>query len=208
LRIFTAFRPNRVYREEHVDRLAKQVKEYSGLDLDVVDDSPYKGWWCKMSLYREVGPVLFFDLDTVIVGDLEPMMRACEEHEFIMLEKFQRPYIQKRIGTSGVLGWKGDVKWILDRFEVNPESVMSRLQGDDQFLYDEVVSFTTYWQHLNPDWIRSYKIHMRKVNTPLPKECSVVCFHGVPKQWDINPNTGKSYEDEVRSRVYEFSSSK
>lgn len=201
MKILTAFKQSSVYHEAHVDRLAKQVKEYSGIDLIVIDDSPYDGWWCKISCFREHGPVLFFDLDTIIVGDLEPMMKACEENEFILLEKFQKPYIQNRRGTSGVMGWKGDMRFMLEDFEKNEKKYRTEYVGDDQYEYDRVVDFTTYWQVLNPEWIRSYKIHLRKVNTRLHPECRVVCYHGKPKGWQLNPATGKTYDEEVRSRI-------
>lgn len=50
-----------------------------------VQDNP--GFWNKIELFRPglwSGPVLFLDLDTVITGDLAPIIQHCQGQEFLM----------------------------------------------------------------------------------------------------------------------------
>lgn len=52
----------------------------------------WPGWWSKMELFRpdiDVPDMLYFDLDTMILGDIEPLL---EEDRFLMLRDWLRPH--------------------------------------------------------------------------------------------------------------------
>ena len=65
-------------------------------------ETDWPGWWAKIELFRLVGTVLYFDLDTVITGNLDEI--ASYPHTFTMLNdvgRYTRP-------MSGVMAWDGD----------------------------------------------------------------------------------------------------
>jgi hypothetical protein len=141
----------------------------------------WPGWWSKIELFKLQGPVLYFDLDTAIVGDLGDMAHAASAHEIVALRDFYR--LGDGIG-SGVLAWRDDVAAIYRRFAMHPEAHMLRLgsRGDQGFLegYDGV----TRWQDI-VSGIVSYKVHCRN---GIPPDARVVCLHGRPKFGDMPVN--------------------
>ena len=185
MKIFTVYRSGGQYKTEHIHRLARQVREHSGLKLDCLFESEYSHWWSKMDLFRENGPLLYFDLDTTIVDDLSPLIEAAKEPEFISLRDFNYP---KRLAT-GVMGWNGDMRDLHAEFASKPSFYMNEYQssGDQGFVDEWYVGERTYWQDILPDQIQSYKLHIRR-NTIHP-DCRVVAFHGKPKPWEIDEIT-------------------
>jgi hypothetical protein len=154
-------------------------------------ENNWPGWWSKMEIFRPdiAGDFLYFDLDTVIVGDLSDIARI---RQLTMLTDFFVPsYL-----ASGVmyLPWfeRGDVwkKWIK-----GPEAHM-RTQlghGDGGFLRDHWKDRPTRWQDELPGQIISYKAHVRKPQHPtmekgngaIPDNARVVCFHGTPRPRNV-----------------------
>jgi len=179
LKILTAFRPGGLDTEEHIDRLYKQVKYASGLDLECILGE-YPHWWCKMTAFRTQGPVLYFDLDTTIVDDLTPLIEIAESERFVTLRDFNYP---DRVG-SGVMSWNGDMSHIHSEFAINPNVNMNTFPGGDQDFIGEGHHSPEYWQDLLPNQIQSYKLHVKR--TGIHPDCRVIAFHGKPKPWDIN----------------------
>lgn len=67
------------------------------------------GWYAKLELFHMTGPVLYFDLDTVITGDLSEI--ASYPHQFTMLRDFTHP----EYPASGVMAWHGDYGFLFDK---------------------------------------------------------------------------------------------
>ncbi len=139
----------------------------------------WTGWWSKVELFSLKGPILFFDLDTVIVGDLSDIAAHAMQTPFTMLEDF---YIPRNRG-SGMMAWAGSDPMMLfthatefgDRFM----TVVRGGTGDQAYISE------TYrggpmecWQNVVGDQIVSYKIHCRD---GIPPNARVVCLHGKPK---------------------------
>lgn len=191
------------YDAEYVERLQKGVAEHlkkphkfvclSDFDvpcrrIPLAYDWP--GWWSKMELFRPdlTGDLLFFDLDTVIVGDLKDI---ASQRALTMLRDFFAPQYL----ASGVmyLPWfeRGEVwrRWIKD-----PDGHMKeqRGHGDGGFLRDVFRKRPQVWQEEFPGQIVSYKGHVRVPQHPIekgdgtvPKNARVVCFHGKPRPRDV-----------------------
>ncbi len=140
------------------------------------------GWWNKLWLFNEYAfhpgtPVLFFDLDTVILRPIDPLARRIE---FACLQDFYRP---RGLG-SGVMMWEaGRMNHIWDDFvrDGQPD-----LPGGDQ-AYIEVAMHRRHGnklpdaiklQSLFPGMFVSYKADC--MDGP-PDLAAVVCFHGQPK---------------------------
>lgn len=138
----------------------------------------WPNWWSKMEMFRPDidGDFLFFDLDTVIVGDLTEIAQT---RQLTMLTDFKAPADL----ASGVMYlpwfersavWR---KWIADpaRYRAANKGV-----GDGGFLRDFWKSRPARWQDEVPGQIVSYKEHVR-VSGKVPDDARVVCFHGVPR---------------------------
>jgi len=178
LKIITAFKSGGIYTSKHIERLAGQVRNYSGLELvPVFGEFPH--WWCKMNIFQVQGPCLFFDLDTTIVDDLSPLLEVAENHRFVTLRDFNH---HERVQSS-VMSWNDDMSHIYDEFAIDPEGYMSQYPGGDQDFIMDGSHSSSYWQDLLPNNIQSYKVNIRRKS--IHPDCRVVAFHGNPRPWAI-----------------------
>jgi hypothetical protein len=134
-------------------------------------DTGLCGWWAKLELFRLSGPILYFDLDTVITGDLTEIAEYL--HQFTMLRDFYYPDHP----ASGVMAWNGDYRYLLDDYKgVSPG------HGDQGYIASKIQP--AFFQDLFPGQIVSRKQpDLRNANE------RVVCFHGNPRphavQWSV-----------------------
>ncbi len=188
------------YKPEHVRALAAGVERWwpSDLPLRVValTDEPigsgrieerpllttWPGWWAKMDLFASaqdnLGDILYFDLDTMIVGPLDDIARV--GHLTLLRDFHHRGRVQ-----SGMMYLPAAERpyayaaWVED-----PDGVMSRHRGDGQFLHELWRRKADRWQDTLPGRVVSYKVHVRQRKGPtIPAGASVVCFHGRPRPW-------------------------
>lgn len=195
-------RSGRTYTPRYVDALTRGVEQHLGdFEFRVLSDRdlgartiPLKygwpGWWSKLELLRPdifSGPVLYFDLDTFIVGDLTAL--ASYRGPWAMLSNLWHP----EWAQSGVLAWTpGPVtEAIWKTFSAQPERMMREFPGDGQFLHAH--SQPERLQNLFPDQIVSYKIHARRA---IPPNARVVCFHAKPK-----PHTASGWAGQMWRRL-------
>lgn len=192
------------YRVEHVLALRDGVRrhllmphrfvclsDYQGSLLDQgVQILPLKhgwpGWFSKIELFAEFtfpGPVVYFDLDTVIVGPLDDIVLG---HRFTVLKNFWRA---DRIG-SGVMAWDTDLSEIYRRFASDPARWMREYKtpdkwGDQQFIFDNTPIQPERWQLNYPGRIVSYKRDIVRLHRGrVPAETSIIAFHGRPRPWE------------------------
>jgi hypothetical protein len=152
-----------------------------------------QGWWCKLwlfspGLFPAGDRILYFDLDTVIVGDLDRI--AAYDGQFAILKDFYRKSPQENPRwQSSVMAWSAGtchVIWELWDFQGRPEP----LGGDQEFIERcrNHIPRYDYWQDLFPGLFCSFKVHCK----PFPPEgTSVVVFHGEPRPH----NCGVSWVD-------------
>lgn len=144
------------------------------------------GWWSKIELFKLRGPVLYFDLDTAIVGDVCEIADAAERWSFTMLHDFYAP---GHYG-SGVMAWSHVApRPLYETFRDNPTALMAAPRarmGDQAFIEDFYgVENINAWQDIVDDQIVSYKVHCRN---GIPSDARVVCLHGKPKFADMPAN--------------------
>lgn len=137
---------------------------------------PYQGWWQKIGLFAPgvaTGPSLYFDLDVVIVDNIDYMV------EFTKAQ-FAAPANWAQSGHGGiqssVMVWSGNWTEPFDRFDYPNDS--ERLWGDQEFLTEL----------LGDNWTRlpgvcSYKYHCKNGK---PVGQSVIVFHGKPDPHEVN----------------------
>ena len=138
------------------------------------------GWWNKLYLFKEgiftVGQrVIYFDLDTLITGNLEPILYY--QGPFALLRDFYRP---NGYG-SGVMLWEGGTcHSIWSDYEAAGRPILA---GGDQEWIEKAYANAEIVQNLFPQMFASYKVDCH----PLPPENTrVLCFHGEPKQDNCN----------------------
>lgn len=122
------------------------------------------GWWSKISLFKLRRPLIYFDLDVVITGDLSPLL---EWQGFGII----RDWWQSGFNSS-VMKLTGDEYGVWETF--TPD-VMSRMPGDQDYISTRLPGASTFPPHYFP----SFKAN-RCFDAP-PADAMAVILHGNPK---------------------------
>lgn len=192
--IVTVLKTGGDFKPEHVERLRQQCAAHAPgalftclTDSDLSGGAPllhtWPGWWSKINVLALQGPLLYLDLDTTIVGDLTPLLDAAARHDFIAL---RNPYDTPSRFGSGLMGWRGSMRHVYERFTQDPEHHMMRcrtprLWGDQGFIA-ETETPSAYWQDLFPGQIVSWKVDCKR---GAPPDARIVFFHGPPRPWEV-----------------------
>lgn len=160
----------------------------------------WPGWWAKIEMFRKgvvLGPTIYFDLDTVIVGNIDHI--ADNKSGFAMLKNFSATAEPGMVG-SGVM-WFRDAASVphkvYEKFAKMPECYMNHhlrnadaatsYIGDQAFIWDALGGQI---DTLNDPKILSYKRHCRKL---LPADSSIVAFHGRPRPSEVSDSWVKEH---------------
>jgi hypothetical protein len=181
------------YGPEYVNRLASMVEthltrphefvcltdEPSGVNCPtapVGTDLP--GWWAKLVLFKPHPSlagrrIIFLDLDTVIVGNMDFVLDY--DGPLAILRDFYRPngygsaiLSISPLGNPGV--WEQFEKGMMRQYHGDQDWIQACMRGD-------------LWQDLSPGKIVSYKVHCQE---GVPSEASIVCFHGEPRPHQVS----------------------
>lgn len=190
------------YRERDAARLYRAVSRWAGkgqpkirwefrllTDVDVPGltclplTENWPGWWSKMELFQPgllTGPVLYLDLDTLIVGDLHELLELPAYVDApASLEDFYAPGRR----ASGVIAWDAD------RHRAEMAEYWNRVRADadglqrqhnrrmDTFLGEAFMAEDPI-QRMLPRQVVSFKVHCA---LGVPPDARVVCFHGRPR---------------------------
>lgn len=137
-----------------------------------------KSWWNKLWLFKsghfpEGERIVYFDLDTVIVGNLSKIVEYTGP--LALLRDFYRP---EGLG-SGVMCWSANEhSEIWDHYE---SSGFPDVKGGDQAWIENLITDTAILQDAMPDMFCSYKVN----HGLLPEKAAVVCFHDIPRPHEI-----------------------
>lgn len=177
-------------------------REQNSLALDTEPlRSDWPGWWAKMELFNlSDDVVLCFDLDTVIVGSLQPLIEDVRRSRGLcMLRSFLNPNLLQ----SGVLAWRDECRWPLWIFPPaqdngTPWSFVRRrghhelrsgsrvYRGDGEWLHGAVHKChrpVRPLQDMTPG-IYSYKVNVQPTGK-LPDDARIICFHGRPRPKEL-----------------------
>lgn len=161
-------------------------------------------WWYKVYMFSRaidwMGPVLYVDLDTIIIADIVHLYKY-EQASFMILQDFNRAFIDTYpISNSSVMRFDPrDHHDICEYFEDNREQIIRKFRGDQDYLTDwfKRIGGSAWWPR---QWCMSYKWeivhggsrrggpdleHPRDYYQPdvpwvIPTDCCVVVFHGQP----------------------------
>lgn len=166
-----------MHRDFDMVCLTDMPREVAGICTAIPLKHDWPGWWAKIELFRLVGDVIYFDLDTVIKWNISEFAdRQSAPFDFAMLEDFNVPTWSQ----SSVMAWNGDFRYLYEGFKV--QDIDSSPRGDQQYIGQRVTH--GFLQMMYPGLFASYK---RSI--PVDKEqASVICFHGQPRphhvDWD------------------------
>lgn len=177
------------YFPEYVRRLAKGLRKHGAKNILCLSNDPgvrrycdymplkegWPGWWSKLELFRlSSGKHVYFDLDTVIAGDIRPMLSADYSGGFWMLRGFHTG-----MGASGVMAWDGDYSGLMQGFtkdRIGEYKTRARW-GDQGWITDHLGQAPDFLQDRFPGMIVS-----RKKNTKAERsKAAVICYHGRPR---------------------------
>jgi len=142
-------------------------------------------WWSKMELFKLKGPLIYFDLDTIIVGSLGPIVDVAKNHKFSILRDAFQGKKNPNAMQSSVMAWNGDMTYLYEKFKKNDKHIIKSLHGDQSYISREIDPKTvTFFQDVLPETLLSYKADIN--GKSIPKNTSIVFFHGLPRPWQQN----------------------
>ena len=146
-------------------------------------------WHSKIGLYNEKlynpeDQIFYFDLDTVITGNLDEIFEY--RGDFIILRDFYRA---NGYG-SGLMSWRPTaVNHMWKNFHGG------KCRNGDQGWCEEQYPGADIWQEEFPEKVISYKVHIKdcgKIRNPnftnnsgTLESSSIVCFHGKPLPHEV-----------------------
>lgn len=201
------------YPVQYVQRLFNQVKAHLSVPFDFVCLTDHKavpegvilsdvtglgleGWWAKMALFHHKARLsrnvaLFFDLDTLILSDLQPLVDLAAHESFSICANFTR--------AAGVTTWPckygscvmtfgSGFGWDTWHFfwRAKDKWMTQAGQYGDQYVIEMIVPGATLIQDKLPGFVRSY----RDITEEGPPEgAAVIAFggnhrpHNSPFKW-------------------------
>jgi hypothetical protein len=157
--------------------------------------------WRKLSCFAPElgdleGPVLFLDLDVVIIDNIDCLFAY--PGEFCIIENWTQP--GRGIGNSSVYRyWAGAHGDVFARFRADPREIVRAYPNSQTFLSRSLPELT-FWP---ASWCRSFKhdclpgrLLRRLRPATIPEGAKIIVFHGQPKPPDaargLWPEPGRS----------------
>lgn len=154
--------------------------------LDVEMPTGTKGIWPKARLWGArlgdlTGPVLFLDLDLVVVGSLDPFFEVGGEDEVILARNQSTPF--EKLGQTSCFRFPvGKLLPLQEKFIADPQGTADRYRFEQRFVTREAPGGIGFWPK---PWVRHFRIDCARalpVNfflpPKLPEGARVVIFPG------------------------------
>ena len=163
---------------------------------------PRKSWWYKLQMFNadhHAGPMLYLDLDTVVVGKLDWVTKL-PSHYLWAPRDYRHLWRPTHRGINSSMMW-WDVThfdWVWRQFNKLPiEQVMRSYQGDQDYISDVIPENSI--RHMMPMTVMSWRWQVNdgglnfKTRQPihpgsgtrLYARTSVLVFHGSPKPHEV-----------------------
>lgn len=220
------------YGPEYVNILHNMVKRFLsvpfefycltddavGLDERIniieIDPNALEGWWNKITLFRPgIFPnnsrVLYLDLDIVIVGNLDFLLKSSAP--FTILKSWKTKYLVWN--SSVMLFTPSECHHIYERFQKQSKDVIAKYKGDQDWIFECTKDTAHNWAD---EKIISFKRHcnalvyprlnrmIKKFGSlpalpsascpPPPEGAAIICFHGRPNPADVKDRPYKQWK--------------
>lgn len=138
--------------------------------------------------------VLYFDLDTVIVDNIDCFFDLPKNNEFFIIKDWNHSF--KKVGQASCYSWVvGTLGFIKDYFEINYENIYKKFgSASQEYLSSKVIEKYGKLNFWPEEWCKSFKVHClpnpflpfsrRFITARIPLGAKIICFHGVPKAKD------------------------
>ena len=135
--------------------------------------------------------VLYFDLDTVIVDNIDGFFELPKDNEFWIINDWNSR--GNRVGQGSCFSFVvGTLGYIKDYFERHEDEVYKKYYtASQEYLSDKVIEKQGKLLFWPAKWTKSFRFHclptplipfLRHFKTPsIPKGAKIICFHGYPK---------------------------
>jgi len=201
------------YSIDYVNKLYSMVKRNLSMpfkficytnhpSLKIIDDietrklpfNQYDGWWNKLTLFSHEadlqGTCLYFDLDVVILDNIDDMALFGKEDTFGIINDFNP---NSKSFNSSIMKFNNITAEHIWKSFKNDETSMSRNQGDQQVI-SLIMHESPHLKIMPDDWTFSYKwydrekprIHQTEWSFSRRPLAKVAVFHGKP-----NPHESK-----------------
>jgi hypothetical protein len=205
------------YSPIYVKQLKNAVKTNCKISFDFVclTDDPqidfcavipllhgWPGWWSKIELFRpdlQPVPVLYLDLDTVILGNIDKLLLCATENPFIALRGFNHRF--RKPGhenfASGIMaGNFHDYSFVYHAFLEDPVKHINAprenwMHGDQGFIADQIGVDNI--PRLQSKLTDTYIVGKRLLHQfdKIPSSASVIAWSGQPRLHEINASNSK-----------------
>jgi hypothetical protein len=148
----------------------------------------FEGWWNKLQLFNKdiglKGVNLYFDLDVVILKNIDCFATYGDDNSFSILKEFNQPTI---IFNSSIMKWNNKTSsFIWDEYDKNFGDYV--LYNTDQHVITKLIMNNDILKLYPDEWTFSYKWFSRKKPRHLISEqtfeldhnANVAVFHGKP----------------------------
>lgn len=169
------------------------MEPFSDAIVHTLEESKRKGAYGKVSLFKpglidSPGPILGFDLDVVITGQLDDLVdfapgKVCMRHDWLAARR-GRPD-----GHGSVFRFDPALHgYLYDDFAADPAKSIREANYSEQKYTSMVAQRHGDFEYFPGDWIASFKRDSMRVpplnfllEPRLPAKTRVMCFHGNPK---------------------------
>lgn len=166
------------------------------------------GKWRKVVLWsRDLaglsGPVLFIDLDSVIVGSLDGYFTHGSPDDVILARNWAKP--MSGLGQTSVFRFPvGRFPQMLENFRADPQGIADRFRYEQHYVTKSIPGGIKFWPEA---WTRHFRLHclppfpLRYFMTArLPASARIVTFPGGPNPHDVQAGRWNGRAPAHRSR--------
>jgi hypothetical protein len=172
--------------------------------------NPKHAWWYKMQLFNaehHSGPLLYFDLDVVIVSDINWIWQQTPNY-FCSIRDFKYLWQPTFYGINSSIMWWDTTKyhWLWEKFrQQNLEHNMRIHRGDQDYITKEITSNNRRffdsnriqswrWQALDGGYNFAKKQHQTPGSgTKILPDTSILIFHGHPKPSEVTDSVVRQH---------------
>lgn len=197
-RLYRACRRNTTIPFEFVLYVGPKAEEpgrCDGIDRDVrIVPVGLPSWWSGMPFWMAKPPgirtdsILYLDLDVVITGSLDDLIRYPSSHACMKdYPSFACPKGREKDGNVSVTlirNGAGSIVW--EKYLEAGKPIWNPLgtvKGPLPLAAQELVNRYVKTDLFPEDWVCSYKLHVLKKG--VPSDCRAVAFHGRPKPHEV-----------------------
>ncbi|MDN3919034.1 glycosyl transferase [Roseateles violae] len=176
--------------------LRREVEAYALPELGCAAPQRSMGKWRKLVLWGAElpaltglsGPVLFIDLDSVIVDNIDGYFSYGDPEDVILARNWAKPL--QRLGQTSVFRFPaGRHPQILAHFRANPQGIADRCRFEQHYITEAVPGGIKFWPEA---WTRHFRLHCLPpfplryfMPARLPQGAKIVTFPGGPNPSDV-----------------------